>query len=141
MLLISGCSSASAAGSPAAPFLQPHTPLSEILLPPSALTPSHTPTARATPTPPRLVPAFKHIVMILFENKEFGFVIGNSQMPNFNRLAKENALLTQEFAITHPSLPNYLALIGGDTFGITRKLRGLFHLTPVRWWMKSKTPA
>ncbi|MBM3126122.1 MAG: hypothetical protein FJZ87_13795, partial [Chloroflexi bacterium] len=28
-------------------------------------------------------------------------------------------LLTQHFAIMHPSLPNYLALIGGDTFGVT----------------------
>jgi acid phosphatase len=64
--------------------------------------------------------------MILFENKEFGFVIGNSQMPNYNRLAKGNVLLTQEFAITHPSLPNYLALIGGDTFGITKNCEDCF---------------
>jgi phospholipase C len=75
---------------------------------------------------PRLVPAFKHIVIIIFENKEFGFVIGNSQMPNYNRLAEENTLLTQEYAITHPSLPNYLALIGGDTFGITRSCEDCF---------------
>ena len=28
-------------------------------------------------------------------------------------------LLTQHYAVAHPSLPNYLALIGGDTFGVT----------------------
>jgi acid phosphatase len=91
----------------------------------SATLPS--PTSTITPVPtPRLIPPFKHIVMILFENKEFGFVIGNSQMPNYNRLAKANALLTQEFAVTHPSLPNYLALIGGDTFGITSDCEDCF---------------
>lgn len=85
------------------------------------------PTSTITPLPtPRLVPTFKHIVMILFENKEFGFVIGNSQMPNYNRLAKANALLTQHFAVIHPSLPNYLALIGGDTFGVTTNCEDCF---------------
>jgi phosphatidylinositol-3-phosphatase len=91
----------------------------------TATIPAQTSTITPVPTP-RLIPAFKHIVMILFENREFGFVIGNSQMPNYNRLAKTNALLTQEFAITHPSLPNYLALIGGDTFGITRDCEDCF---------------
>jgi acid phosphatase len=97
--------------------IQVPTGTATISAPTSAFTPAST---------PRLIPAFKHIVMILFENKEFGFVIGNSQMPNFNRLAKENALLTQHFAVTHPSLPNYLALIGGDTFGITRDCEDCF---------------
>lgn len=64
------------------------------------------------------MPNFQHIVIIMFENKEFGSVIGNSLMPNFNRLARESALLTQYYAILHPSLPNYIALMGGDTFGI-----------------------
>jgi phospholipase C len=72
------------------------------------------------------VPAFKHIVILIFENKEFGFVIGNSQMPNYNRLARENTLFTQQFAIMHPSLPNYLALIGGDTFNITQNCEDCF---------------
>jgi len=54
----------------------------------------------------------------MFENKEFGSVIGNNLMPNYNKLAREYTLLTQYYAVTHPSLPNYIALIGGDTFGI-----------------------
>ncbi len=55
----------------------------------------------------------------MFENKEFGTVIGNPQMPTYNRLAQEYTLLTQFYAVTHPSLPNYLAMIGGDTFDVT----------------------
>ena len=74
------------------------------------------PTFTATPKP--LVPHFSHVIVIILENKEFGSVIGNGQMPNFNRLASQYTLLTQHFAIQHPSLPNYLALIGGDTFKV-----------------------
>jgi hypothetical protein len=72
-----------------------------------------------TPTPRLLVPNFAHIVIIVFENKEFGTVIGSPAMPYFNQLAQTNTLLTQYYAVTHPSLPNYLAMIGGDTFAIT----------------------
>jgi phospholipase C len=65
------------------------------------------------------VPNFKHILIVIFENKEFGTVVDNYHMPYFNKLAKSYTLLTQYYAVTHPSLPNYIALIGGDTLGIT----------------------
>lgn len=94
-------------------------------VPPTAtLTPTPSPTP--TPTPKPLVPNFEHIVIIMFENKEFGSVIGNSLMPNYNKLAREYTLLTQYYAIRHPSLPNYIALIGGDTFGIDRNCSDCF---------------
>jgi hypothetical protein len=80
-------------------------------------TPTVTPTSIVTPVP--LVPDFKHIIVVVFENKEFGTVVNNPQMPFFNQLAKSFTLLTQFYAETHPSLPNYLAMIGGDTFGVT----------------------
>lgn len=84
-------------------------------IPPTAtFTPSPSPTA----TPRPLVPNFDHFVIIIFENKEFGSVIDNPQMPIYNKLAHEYTLLTQYYAIRHPSLPNYIALMGGDTFGI-----------------------
>jgi phospholipase C len=66
------------------------------------------------------VPNFQHIVMIVFENKGFETVIGNPLMPQFNELAREYTLLTDYHAVGHPSLPNYLALIGGDTFNVRR---------------------
>jgi len=65
-----------------------------------------------------IVPNFSHVIVIIFENKEFDQVIGNLQMPRFNELSKQHTLLTRYYAITHPSLPNYLALVSGDTFGI-----------------------
>ena len=72
-----------------------------------------------TPEPPRLVPNFSHIAIVIFENKEFGTVIGSSKMVYFNLLASSYTLLTEHYAVSHPSLPNYISLIGGDTFGIT----------------------
>lgn len=72
------------------------------------------------PTPNSPIPNFKHIVIIIFENREFESVIGNSDAPYLNQLAQENTLLTQYYAITHPSLPNYIALISGDTQGYTK---------------------
>jgi hypothetical protein len=62
----------------------------------------------------------------MFENKEFGSVIGNPQMPTYNRLAREYTLLTQYYAIQHPSLPNYISLTGGDTFGINENCHDCF---------------
>jgi acid phosphatase len=64
------------------------------------------------------VPDFEHIVLVVFENKSFDTVIGNPMMPTLNRLASENTLLTTYYATRNPSLPNYIALVGGDTFGI-----------------------
>jgi len=81
--------------------------------------PTETPTITPTATPRPLVPDFAHIIMFVFEDREFDSVIGNSDMPNFNRWAGEYTLLTQYYAIRYPSLPNYIAMIGGDTFGIT----------------------
>lgn len=82
-------------------------------------TPSPTST-RASPssTPPE-VPSFSHVFIILMENKEYGQIVGNPQAPTIQSLIQKGALLTNYFAIRHPSLPNYLAIIGGSTFNIT----------------------
>lgn len=100
--------------------IEPHveaTPTST-LSPTAPSAPQATATAVPSATPAPLVPDFSHIVVIVFENKEFGTVIGNGRMPYFNQLAKSYTLLTQHFAVAHPSLPNYLALISGQTFGV-----------------------
>jgi phospholipase C len=65
-----------------------------------------------------IVPNFSRVIVVIFENREFDQVIGNSRMPRFNGLSKQYTLLTRYYAIKHPSLPNYLALVSGETFGI-----------------------
>lgn len=59
-----------------------------------------------------------HIVVIVFENKEERQVISNSAAPTFTAMARSYVQLTRYSAVTHPSLPNYLALISGSTHGI-----------------------
>ncbi len=59
-----------------------------------------------------------HVVVIVMENKEYGEVIGSAAAPFVNGLARRYALVRAMYAATHPSLPNYLALTGGSTFGI-----------------------
>lgn len=60
------------------------------------------------------------IAIVVLENHGYGEVVGSPEMPFFNGLAKRGALATRYRAITHPSLPNYLAMVGGSTFGIER---------------------
>jgi phosphatidylinositol-3-phosphatase len=68
----------------------------------------------------RGVPAFDHIFIIVMENHSYAEIIGNTgRAPYLNHLAKQYGVATNYHAITHPSLPNYLALTGGDTFHIT----------------------
>jgi phosphatidylinositol-3-phosphatase len=65
-----------------------------------------------------------HIAVILMENEEYRDIIGSSSTPYINGLARRYALATQVYAISHPSLPNYLALTGGSTFAISSDCTG-----------------
>ena len=65
------------------------------------------------------VPAFDHVVVVVLENKERGKVLGNPNAPAFNAFARKGAVLRAYRAVTHPSLPNYLALVSGSTHGIS----------------------
>ncbi|HEV8421546.1 MAG TPA: alkaline phosphatase family protein [Actinomycetota bacterium] len=58
------------------------------------------------------------MIVIVMENKDFRDLIGNPDAPYINSLASRYGLALDYHAITHPSLPNYLALLGGSTFGI-----------------------
>lgn len=59
------------------------------------------------------------IVLIVLENKEYNEIIGRPAAPYLNSLARQSAVAANYHSITHPSLPNYLALTGGSTFGLS----------------------
>jgi hypothetical protein len=65
------------------------------------------------------VPAFRHVVVVMLENKSQGQVLGNRDAPAFNAFARSGAVLAGYRGVTHPSLPNYLALVSGSTHGIS----------------------
>lgn len=65
-----------------------------------------------------MMPRYDHIFVIMEENKDYGQIVGSEDAPTITRLAHEYGIATQFFAETHPSEPNYVALIGGYTYGI-----------------------
>ena len=64
------------------------------------------------------VPRLNHVFLIMEENNGFTDVIGNRAAPNLNALASKFGLATDYFGISDPSETNYVALLGGATFGI-----------------------
>src|ERR1700738_2444479 len=66
------------------------------------------------PTPTGTVPQFGHVVLVVEENSSYSEVIGSSEMPYLNGLAKQYGLATQYFANTHTSIGNYFMLTTGQ---------------------------
>jgi len=71
-------------------------------------------TARAQP-----IPVPDHIVIVIEENKAYSQIIGNATAPYINGLLSQGASLTNMFAVTHPSQPNYIAFFSGSQQGVT----------------------
>jgi acid phosphatase len=44
--------------------------------------------------------------------------VTNERQPNFAYFAKKGITLSNLFAVTHPSEPNYMAVVGGEYFGL-----------------------
>lgn len=107
----------------AAPSPSPSSSTSPPTPSPSS-TPTHTPTPSPaptpTPTPGSGAPAhFAHVILIMEENHSQNEVVGNSSMPYYQSMIKAGASTGNDFAIEHPSLPNYLDLTSGSNGGIT----------------------
>ncbi len=77
--------------------------------------------APAAPMPPR------HLIVIMMENESRGSIVGSTKAPYQTALAHQCGELTNMWAITHPSLPNYLAMNSGV------ETLGTFHDCPPRY--------
>jgi phosphatidylinositol-3-phosphatase len=75
--------------------------------------PDASPTIRAM-----ALPRPAHVVVVVLENRSAVDVAGVASTPFIDSLAGNGAVFTDSFAITHPSLPNYLALFSGSTHGV-----------------------
>jgi len=62
------------------------------------------------------LPRLSHVYVIVLENKESSSIVGRPDAAYMNALVSQYGLATAYTGITHPSLPNYMALTGGDTF-------------------------
>jgi hypothetical protein len=75
------------------------------------------PSPSAKPCGTVRVAHYSHVVWIILENEGYS-VMGSSSAPYLNALSKQCGLATNDYATTHPSLPNYIALTSGSAQGI-----------------------
>jgi len=59
---------------------------------------------------------FKKVFVVIFENEDAEKV---ESCPFFHSLMERGAYLSNFHAEAHPSQPNYIALVSGDTQGVT----------------------
>ncbi|MEP7105457.1 MAG: alkaline phosphatase family protein, partial [Chloroflexota bacterium] len=100
------------------------------------------PVASAATTSSSL-PTYDHVFLIVMENHDesgTGGIIGSPDAPYINALAGEYGLATNYFGVGHPSLPNYLALGGGSTFGVTADCDPKALCGSVQFPLPSSTP-
>ncbi|WP_179945355.1 alkaline phosphatase family protein [Luteipulveratus mongoliensis] len=65
------------------------------------------------------LPTYDHVVVAMYENKNYDSIIGSSSAPYWNSIAKQGAYMSDSYGVTHPSQPNYIALFSGSTQGVT----------------------
>jgi hypothetical protein len=66
----------------------------------------------------RAIPRHDHLFVIIAENKSYNQIVGSPDTPTLNRLAKTYGLATHFYGEVHPSEANYIAILGGSTFGV-----------------------
>jgi acid phosphatase len=71
------------------------------------------------PSVPGAVPRPDHVLVVVFENKDYEQIVGGPQAPYLTELARQGANLTDAHGEAHPSQPNYVALLSGSTQGVT----------------------
>lgn len=64
------------------------------------------------------MPRLDHVFLIMMENHAYGQIINNANAPFINQMATSANLATNFFGVGHPSLTNYLEVVGGSNFGV-----------------------
>jgi phosphatidylinositol-3-phosphatase len=90
---------------------------------------------------PRGVPRLNHVFLIMMENHGYGQILNNPNAPFINQWAKSANLATNYFAVGHPSLTNYLEVVGGSNFGVQTDNSPDWHSTSCTTNLASGIPA
>ena len=67
---------------------------------------------------PKGVPHLDHVFVIMMENHGYQQILNNPSAPFINSLMRSANSATNYFAVAHPSLTNYLEVVGGSNFGV-----------------------
>jgi hypothetical protein len=68
------------------------------------------------PRPGQAGRLFDRVLLVLLENQDYDIAVSD---PYFQQLMAQGASFSDAHAVAHPSYPNYIALVAGDTFDIT----------------------
>lgn len=68
--------------------------------------------------PPARPVTLDRVAVIVLENRSWDQIAGSPRAPYINSLMRRWAVATDYYAVTHPSLPNYLALTTGGHRGV-----------------------
>ncbi|MCL6562051.1 MAG: alkaline phosphatase family protein [Firmicutes bacterium] len=71
----------------------------------------------SSPAPQPIPAPFSHVVLIVMENQGQNRVLNNPAAPYLHQLAQTWGYDPDYYGVTHPSLPNYVAMLTGRTFG------------------------
>ena len=78
---------------------------------------------------PRGIPHLDHVFLIMMENHGYQQIIDNPNAPFINQLAKSANLAINYYGVGHPSLTNYLEVVGGSNFGVQTDNNPAWHDT------------
>ncbi len=87
------------------------------------------------------IPRLDHVFLIVMENQYVGHIIGNADAPFVNSYAKSANFAANYLAVGHPSLTNYLEIVGGSNFGIVNDNSPDWHNTSCQSNLETNTPS
>lgn len=90
---------------------------------------------------PQGIPHLHHVYLIMMENHGFSQILNNPNAPYINQLARTANLARNYFAIAHPSLTNYLEVVGGSNFGVLNDNYPAWHSTTCTTNLATGIPA
>jgi hypothetical protein len=86
------------------------------------------------------IPHLDHAFVIVMENHAFSQIIGNPAAPYITAYAQSANLASNFYGVGHPSLTNYLEIVGGSNFGIVNDNSPDWHNTSCVSGLASSTP-
>src|SRR5260370_23527958 len=78
---------------------------------------------------PKGIPHLDHVFVIMMENHAYGQIVDNPNAPFTNEYSKSGNTANNYFAVAHPSLTNYLEVVGGSNFGVLNDNSPDWHVT------------
>jgi hypothetical protein len=90
---------------------------------------------------PTGIPHLDHVFVIMMENHGYSQLVNNPNAPFINEYAKKANVGKNYFAVAHPSLTNYLEVVGGSNFGVLNDNSPAWHSTTCTTNLATGTPS